>query len=112
MNNSCVSIRYLLTVAILFAGVVSVLADNPVSGKVSGVKQNNHSFSVHYWITVPSHRGGERKEGHEQTFQTTNETKYLVGSSKGSWLNVTKGATVKVTSHGGVADTVQITPGS
>src|ERR1700733_1090962 len=103
MNSSCVSMRYLLTVAILIAGVVSDHADSPVSGKVTGVKQNTHSFSVHYWVTVPSHRGGERKEGHEQIFQTTDKTTYLVGSSKGSWANVTKGATVNVPSHEVVA---------
>jgi hypothetical protein len=57
--------------------------------------------------------GGESRE---RTFKTNDKTTYWVGGSKGSWENVTKGASVIVAAHSEgsdkVADKAQIVSGS
>ena len=103
--------RSLATVALLVFGSVTVaLADAPVSGKVSAVNQNAHTFTVQWVGTTSRHHftAGHQTGSVERTYKTT----YSVGSGKGSWANVTKGAKVNVTSHAGVADSVQIVSGS
>ena len=50
------------------------------------------------------------------TFKTNDKTTYWVGTTKGSWTNVKKGARVNVTTHSEgsnkVVDKVQIVSGS
>ena len=107
--------RSLATVALLVFGSVTVaLADAPVSGKVSAVNQNAHTFTVQWVGTTSRHHftAGHQTGSVERTYKTTDKTTYSVGSGKGSWANVTKGAKVNVTSHAGVADSVQIVSGS
>jgi hypothetical protein len=110
MNKSYFSLRNLMTVALLLFGSVVAFADAPVSGKVVGVDQSAHTFTVQWIGTNTRHHftAGHQTESRERTYKTSDKTTYLVGSGKGSWANVTKGATVHVASHGGVADTVQI----
>jgi hypothetical protein len=116
MKNPYYSMRNLGTIALfLFGSTAFAMGDAAISGKVTDVNQSAHSFKVRYLVTISSRHGGvnpDRKSGREQTFQTTDKTTYSVGSSKGSWANVTKGVSVNLTSHAGVADNVQIVSGS
>jgi hypothetical protein len=70
MNDSY--FRILVTGATLFfVSMMSAWADSPISGKVTGVSQNAHTFTVHYFVTVPGRHGGvnsDRKSGREQVF--------------------------------------------
>ena len=101
-------------VALFLFGFNSIaLADAPVSGKVVKVDPNAHAFTVQYSVPWHSHHGNATHDiSHERTFKTTDKTTYWVGSSKGSWANVTKGVHVTVTANAGVADKVQIPSGS
>ena len=105
--------RTLATVALILICTTSVaLAGAPVSGKVTGVDQNAHTFTVQ-WVHKYTDRHNMAKENsHESTFKTTNNTIYTVGSNKGSWTDMKKGEHVTVTANAGVAGNVQIAPGS
>jgi len=104
-------------VALLLFGFNSVaLADAPISGKVIKVDPNAHTFTVQWAAPYVSKHGIATHDiSHERNFKTTDKTTYGVGSTKGSWASVTKGAHVTVTAHteasGKVADKVQITSG-
>jgi hypothetical protein len=122
MNNSRFSIHFLVTVAVLFFGSLTVTRADVLtypSVMVSRVDQKAHTFTVHWTSNAKSTHGlGERLGGgsRERTFNTNDKTTYFVGASKGSWANVTKGAHVSVTAHseasGKVADRVQVLAGS
>jgi hypothetical protein len=118
MNSSHFSMRNLAMVALLLLGFNSVaLADAPVTGKVAKVDPNAHTFTVQYFAMWHSRHGNASRDiSHERIFKVTDKTTYLVGSTKGSWANVTKGAKVTVTAHtegsDKVADKVQIVSGS
>jgi hypothetical protein len=113
MNSFHLSMRTLTTVALILICSISVaLAGAPVSGKVTGVNQNTHTFTVQ-WVHKYTDRHNIAKENsHESTFNTTNKTIYTVGSNKGSWTDLKKGEHVTVTANAGVADNVQIASGS
>jgi hypothetical protein len=113
MNNFHFSIGNLVMVVLFLFGFNSAaLAAGPVSGKVVKVDPNAHTFTVQYSVNGRSARyGSSGRTSRERTFKTTDQTTYWVGSTKGSWANVTKGVRVTVTANAGVAGKVQI-PGS
>jgi len=114
MNNSYFSMRILSTVALLLFGFNSVaLAEAPVSGKVVKVDQNARTFTVQWsahWLS--KHGNAAHDISHERTFKTTDKTAYTVGSNKGSWSDLKKGAHVTVTANAGAADKVQFVSGT
>ena len=113
MKNSPFAVRNLATLALLLFGSMSVaLAGAPISGKVTGVNQDAHTFTVQ-WIHKYTDRHNMAKENsRESVFKTTDKTIYTVGSKKGSWADIKKGEHVTVTANAGVADNVKIASGS
>jgi hypothetical protein len=121
MNNSHFTIRNLAAVALLALGpITSARADvlTYTAVPVISVNQNDHSFTVHWASHAKSDHGMSSiytGASRERTIKTNDKTTFWVGSTKGSWANVTKGAHVTVTAHsessGKVADRVQIVSG-
>ena len=105
--------RNLTTVALLLFGFNLVaLAAAPISGKVTRIDPNAHTFTVQ-WVHKYIDRHNITKENsHESAFKTTGKTVYTLGNAKGSWADLKKGAHVIVTGRAGVADNVQIVSGS
>jgi hypothetical protein len=119
MNNNYFSMRNLAAfMLLLFASMTSILAATP-PGKVTSVNPGAHTFKAQ-WIVPTTHHhftAGHQTGSVEKTFKTTDKTIYLVGSAKGSWSDVTKGAQVNIlAAHNEgsdrVVDKVQIVPGS
>jgi hypothetical protein len=109
MDNSHSSTRNLIMGALLFLGSISVaLATAPVAGKVTGVTENAHTFTVQWVHKYTDRHNIAKQNSHETVFKTTDKTVYTLGSAKGSWSDLKKGVRVNVTSHAGVADNVQI----
>jgi hypothetical protein len=84
----------------------------PISGKVVGVNQSAHTFTVQWLHKYTDRHNMAKENSHENVFKTADKTIYTVGSNKGSWNDLKKGVHVTVTATAGVADQVQITPGS
>jgi hypothetical protein len=99
MNNPYLSIRNFAAVALLLFGSMTIaLAADPGPGKVTSVNQSAHTFKAQ-WIVNAKRRhttAGHDTGSIEKTFKTTDKTVYVVGTGKGSWANVTKGASVKI----------------
>jgi nicotinamide riboside kinase len=111
MHNTSFSVRNLATVALLVSSAAVALAGPPVTGKVTGVDQNSHTFKVE-WVHKFTDRHNMAKENtHETTFKTSDKTAYIVGSNKGGWADLKKGAHVTVSANAGVADKVEIVSG-
>jgi hypothetical protein len=105
--------RHLTTVALYLLGSMSIaLAAAPISGKVVVVNQSAHTFTVQWAHKYTDRHNVAKENSHENVFKTADKTIYTVGSNKGSWNDLKKGIHVTVTATAGVADQVQITPGS
>jgi len=99
MNNPYFSFRNFATVAlILFGSMTIALGADPGPGKVISVNQNAHTFKAQ-WIVNAARRhttAGHDTGSVEKTFKTNDKTVFLVGTGKGSWADVTKGASVRI----------------
>jgi hypothetical protein len=73
-----------------------------ITGTVAHVDQKNRTITVH-WIPSSSHRMGAHGGSYEQTFRVTDGTVY----TNGSWDNLAKGASVRITGHSDIIDTLQ-----
>jgi hypothetical protein len=119
MNNNYFSMRNLAAFTLLLFGTIaSTLAATP-PGKVTSVNPGTHTFKAQWIVPTTRHHfvGGHETGSVEKTFKTTDKTTYLVGSAKGSWSDITKGAQVNIlAAHNEgsvrVVDKVQIVPGS
>jgi hypothetical protein len=123
-NSSHLSMRNLTTVALLLFGSMAVARADVLTYTavlVTGVNQKAYSFTgdvpdntldIHRHVFGVDHSVSRRWI----TFKTNDKTTYWVGSTKGSWTNVQKGARVNVTTHSEgskiVVDKVQIVSGS
>jgi hypothetical protein len=121
MNNSYFSMRKLATVALLFFGSMTVARADVLTYTavpVVAVNQNDHTFTVHWTAHATTTHGVQVYSGQsrERTLKINDKTTYWVGSSKGSWSDLKKGAHVTVTAHsegsGKVADKVQVLSGT
>jgi hypothetical protein len=99
MSNPYFSIRNLAVVALLlFVSMTISRAADPGPGKVTGVNQSAHTFKAQWIVNAKRQHttAGHSTGSIEKTFKTTDKTVYVVGTGKGSWANVTKGASVKI----------------
>jgi hypothetical protein len=94
--------------------LASAATDVPVK-KIVKVDQNAKTFTAHWTTAYVSHRAiaGHNEISHEVQYKTTDKTIYTFKGAKGSWANVQKGETVKITAHpqgsDRIADKVDIT---
>jgi hypothetical protein len=99
MTNPYFSIRNFAVVALLLFGsmMISSAAD-PGPGKVTSVNQTARTFKAQWIVTSTHHHftAGHSTGSVEKTFKTTDKTVYVVASGKGSWADVTKGASVRI----------------
>ena len=119
-NNSHVSMHNLARVALLLFGSMAVARADVLTYNavlVTGVNQKAYSFTVEledHIMDIHRHVFGVDHAGLSRwiTVKTNDKTTYWVGSTKGSWTDVKKGARVNVTSHSEgsnkVVDKVQI----
>jgi tetratricopeptide (TPR) repeat protein len=75
-----------------------------VSGTVSHVDQNQHSFTLH-WQGKGFSKMGYRYYSYEGAYRVTDRTVY----KNGSWADMKSGIRVQITGHSDVADTVEFT---
>jgi hypothetical protein len=123
-NHSHVSMRNLARVALLLFGSMAVASADVLTYNavlVTGVNQRAYSFTVdltEHVLDIHRHVFGMEHAGMSRaiTFKTNDKTTYWMGSTKGSWTDVKKGARVNVMSHSEgsnkVVDKVQIVSGS
>ena len=88
------------------------LADPSVSGKITAINQNAHTFTVQWTRKYMDRHNMAKESSREKTFKTSEKTIYMLGSAKGSWADLKKGTQVKVSANAGVADKVEIVSGS
>jgi hypothetical protein len=99
MNSPYFSIRNITTFALLLFGSMTIaLAADPGPGKVTSVNPGAHTFKAQWIVNAKRHitTAGHSTGSVEKTFKTTDKTVYVVGSGKGSWADVTKGASVRI----------------
>jgi hypothetical protein len=99
MSNPYFFVRNIATFALLLFGSMTIaLGADPGPGKVTSVNQSAHTFKAQ-WIVNAARRhttAGHDTGSVEKTFKTTDKTVFLVGTGKGSWSDVTKGASVRI----------------
>jgi hypothetical protein len=99
MSNLNFTIRNFAAVALLLLGSMSMSrAADSGPGKVTSVNQAAHTFKAQWIVNSTKHHftAGHSTGSVEKTYKTTDKTVYMVGSGKGSWSDVTKGASVKI----------------
>jgi hypothetical protein len=99
MNNPYLSFRNFAAVVILLFGSMMVSrAADPGPGKVTSVNPSAHTFKAQWIVNSTKHHfnAGHSTGSVEKNFKTTDKTVYVVGSGKGSWADVTKGASVRI----------------
>jgi hypothetical protein len=99
MNNLYFSIRNFAFVALLLFGSMTISrAADPGPGKVTSVNQSAHTFKAQWVVSSTKHHftAGHSTGSVEKSYKTTDKTVYVVGSGKGSWADVTKGASVRI----------------
>jgi hypothetical protein len=99
MNNLYLSLRNFTTIALLLFGSMTISrAADPGPGKVTSVNQGAHTFKAQWIVNSTKHHftAGHSTGSVEKTYKTTDKTVYLTGTGKGSWADVTKGASVKI----------------
>jgi hypothetical protein len=99
MSNPYFSVRNIATFALLLFGSMTIaLGADPGPGKVTSVNPSAHTFKAQWIVNA---KRTHTTAGHDtgsivKTFKTTDKTVYVVGSGKGSWADVTKGASVRI----------------
>jgi hypothetical protein len=99
MSNLYLPIRNFAAIVLLLFGSMTVSrAADPGPGKVTSVNQSAHTFKAQWTVNTKRHvtTAGHGTASIEKTFKTTDKTVYVAGSGKGSWADVTKGASVKI----------------
>src|SRR3984885_1721977 len=99
MSNPYLSIRnFAAVVLLLFGSMTLSRAADPGPGKVTSVNPSAHTFKAQWIVTGTKHHftAGHNTGSVEKTYKTTDKTVYMVGSGKGTWADVTKGASVKI----------------
>jgi hypothetical protein len=99
MNNPFISVRNFAAVVILLFGSMMISrAADPGPGKVTSVNPSAHTFKAQWIVNSTKHHftAGHSTGSVEKTFKTTDKTVYVVGTGKGSWADVTKGASVRI----------------
>jgi hypothetical protein len=113
MNSDNLSIPSTILVLLVISANAFASAESHISGKVTRVNENSHSFAVLWTV---NRKGYQRTAGgslsREKTFKTTDKTIYMLGTTKLSWSDLKKGSLVRVTAHpegsGTVADNVEL----
>jgi hypothetical protein len=99
MSNPYFSVRNIATFALLLFGSMTIaLGADPGPGKVTSVNPSAHTFKAQWIVNSTKHHfnAGHSTGSVEKNFKTTDKTVYVVGSGKGSWADVTKGASVRI----------------